>query len=126
MNAGSLSGRIDGMPVYPAWCYNGGQPPRLTLEGTMLTGTYRFPPMESVVYGRPFAEALREQVEASGAHSVFLLASGTIARETDMVGQVRSALGNRLAGVFVKIGAHTPRVDVVEAANAARGADLLA
>lgn len=88
----------------------------------MLSGTYRFPPMESVVYGRPFAEALREQVEQSGANSVFLLASGTLARETDMVGQVRNALGNRLAGVFAKIGAHTPRVDVVAAANAARAA----
>src|SRR6266852_4741736 len=94
----------------------------------MLTGTYRFPPMESVVYGRPFAEALKEQVEASDAHSVFLLASGTLNRETDLVGQVRHVLGNRLAGVHAKIGAHTPRVDVVEAANAARaaGADLLA
>ena len=32
-----------------------------------------------------------------------------------------------MAGVFARIGAHTPRVDVVEAANAARaaGADLL-
>jgi maleylacetate reductase len=93
----------------------------------MLTGTYRFPPMESVVYGRPFAEALREQVEQSGANSVFLLASGTLNRDTDMVGQVRQVLGNRLSGVFARIGAHTPRVDVVEAANAARaaGADLL-
>ena len=93
----------------------------------MLTGTYRFPPMESVVYGRPFAEALREQVEQSGANSVFLLASGTLNRDTDMVGQVRQALGNRLAGIFARIGAHTPRVDVVAAANAARdaGADLL-
>jgi len=94
----------------------------------MLTGTYRFPPMESVVYGRPFAEALKEQVEASAANSVFLLASGTLNRETDLVEQVRRALGNRLAGVHAGIGAHTPRVDVVDAANAARaaGADLLA
>lgn len=93
----------------------------------MLTGVYRFPPMESVIYGRPFAEALKELVEESGAHSVFLLASGTLNRETDTVGQVRRALGNRLAGVFARIGAHTPRGDVVEAANAARaaGADLL-
>src|SRR5207302_5084171 len=89
----------------------------------MLTGAYRFPPMESVIYGRPFAEALKEQVEASGAHAVFLLASGTLNRETDMVGQVRHALGNRLAGVHARIGAHTPRVDVVDAANAARAAD---
>jgi len=93
----------------------------------MLTGAYRFPPMESVIYGRPFAEALKELVEESGANSVFLLASGTLNRETDTVGQVRRALGNRLAGVFARIGAHTPRSDVVEAANAARaaGADLL-
>jgi maleylacetate reductase len=93
----------------------------------MQTGAYRFPPMDSVIYGRPFAEALKELVEQSGANSVFLLASGTLNRETDMVGQVRRALGNRLAGVFAKIGAHTPRGDVVEAANAARaaGADLL-
>jgi maleylacetate reductase len=88
----------------------------------MLTGIYRVPPMESVVYGRAFAEALREQVEASGAHSVFLLASGTLARETDMVGEIRRALGNRLAGICARIGAHTPRRDVVAAANAAREA----
>jgi maleylacetate reductase len=94
----------------------------------MRSGVYRFPPMENVIYGRPFAEALKEEVERSGADSVFLLASGTLDRETDLVGEVRRALGNRLAGVCAKIGAHTPRSDVVEAANAARatGADLLA
>jgi maleylacetate reductase len=93
----------------------------------MLNGVYRFPPMDSVVYGRPFAEALKEQVEASGATAVFLLASGTLARETDLVEEVRRALGNRLVGVHARIGAHTPRGDVVEAANAAgaAGADLL-
>ena len=93
----------------------------------MLSGVYRFPPMESVIYGRPFAEAVKEQVEQSGATAVFMLASGTLARETDLVGQIRDALGNRLAGVHAKIGAHTPRIDVVAAANAARaaGADLL-
>jgi maleylacetate reductase len=44
-----------------------------------------------------------------------------------MVDQVRQVLGNRLAGVCAKIGAHTPRHDVVAAANAARdaGTDLL-
>jgi maleylacetate reductase len=93
----------------------------------MLTGTYRFPPMDSVVYGRPFAEAVKEEVDRNGANAIFLLASGTINRETDLAGQIRNALGNRLAGVHARIGAHTPRTDVVEAANAARaaGADLL-
>jgi maleylacetate reductase len=93
----------------------------------MQSGVYRFPPMDSVIYGRPFAEAVKEQVEQSGATAVFLLASGTLARETGLVGQLRDALGNRLAGVYARIGAHTPRTDVVDAANAARaaGADLL-
>jgi len=38
-----------------------------------------------------------------------------------------AAMGNRLAGVCAKIGAHTPRIDVVAAANEARtiGADAL-
>src|SRR5215212_12061883 len=98
-------------------------PREFARENAMLSGTYRFPPMESVVYGRPFAEAVREQVDRSGANAVFLLASGTLNRDTDMVGQVRNALGNRLAGVHARIGAHTPRTDVVEAANAARAAD---
>jgi maleylacetate reductase len=93
----------------------------------MQSGVYRFPPMDSVIYGRPFAEAVKEQVEQSGATAVFLLASGTLARETGLVGQLRDALGNRLAGVYARIGAHTPRTDVFDAANAARaaGADLL-
>jgi len=88
----------------------------------MLTGAYRFPAMESVIYGRPFPEVLKEEVERADAHAVFLLASGTLSRETDMVEQIRAALGNRFAGVHARIGSHTPRVDCVAAANAARGA----
>ncbi len=50
------------------------------------------------------------------------MASGTLARQTDVIDAVRDVLGNRLAGVCAKIGAHTPRVDVVAAANEARAA----
>ncbi|HML11550.1 MAG TPA: iron-containing alcohol dehydrogenase [Stellaceae bacterium] len=93
----------------------------------MLTGAYRFPAMESVIYGRPFSEAVREEVEKADAHAVFVLASGTLERETDLVERLKTALGNRFAGLCAKIGSHTPRVDCVAAANAARtaGADLI-
>ena len=93
----------------------------------MLTGAYRFPAMEGVVFGKPFAEALAQEVDRAEARSVFILASSTLARETDTVDRLRGVLGNRLAGVCAKIGAHTPRIDVVAAANAAReaGADLI-
>lgn len=93
----------------------------------MLTGAYRFPAMESVIYGRPFTEAIRDEVERADAHAVFVLASGTLARETALVDDLKAALGNRFAGLCARIGSHTPRVDCVAAANAARdaGADLI-
>ena len=93
----------------------------------MMTGAYRFPAMESVIYGRPFAEVIKEEVERADAHAVFVLASGTLERETDLVAQLRATLGNRFAGLCAKIGSHTPRIDCVAAANAARaaGADLI-
>src|SRR5271156_3158778 len=93
----------------------------------MLSGVYRFPAMESVVFGKPFVEALAQEVDRVEARAVFILASGTLARETDTVERLRQMLGNRLAGVCARIGAHTPRTDVVAAANMAReaGADLI-
>src|SRR5215468_11059630 len=93
----------------------------------MLSGVYRFPAMENVVFGKPFGEALAHEAERLDARAVFILVSGTLARTTDTVDRLRQILGNRIAGVCAKIGAHTPRTDVVDAANAAReaGADLL-
>jgi maleylacetate reductase len=94
----------------------------------VIRGTHRYPPMEGVVYGVPFAEALAagiaegiaDGINRAGSHAVYVLASGTLARQTDMLDQVRAALGNRLAGVCARIGSHTPRIDVVAAANEAR------
>jgi maleylacetate reductase len=88
----------------------------------MLHGSYRFPRMESVVFGEPYAEALAREVDRLDARAVFVLASGTLARETDLVERLRRVLGNRFAGLCAKIGAHTPRSDVVAAANLAREA----
>jgi len=88
----------------------------------MVRGTHRFPPMDRVVYGVPLAEALAEEIRLRDSRAVYVLASGTLARRTDVIDTVRAALGNRLAGVCAKIGAHTPRIDVVTAANEARAA----
>ena len=88
----------------------------------MHHGIHRYPPMERVIYGMPLAEALAQEIERIGASAVYVLASGTLARQTDVIDRVRDVLGNKLAGVCTKIGAHTPRIDVVAAANAAREA----
>jgi maleylacetate reductase len=93
----------------------------------MLSGVYRFPQMESVVFGKPFAQTVAQEVDRLDARAVFVLASGTLTRTTDTVDRLRQVLGNGIAGICAKIGAHTPRTDVVAAANSAReaGADLL-
>jgi maleylacetate reductase len=88
----------------------------------MIHGTHRYPPMDRVIYGLPLAEALTEEVNRLDSRAVYVMASGTLARQTDVIDTVRRVLGNRLAGVCAKIGSHTPRVDVVAAANEARAA----
>ena len=93
----------------------------------MHRGIHQYPPMDRVIYGIPVQEALAAEVKRLDARSVYVMASGTLARQTDVVNEVTSVLGNRLAGVCARIGAHTPRIDVVNAANEARAAraDLL-
>lgn len=93
----------------------------------MQTGIYTYPGTSRIVYGTPFTEALQREVDLGGARRIYLLASGSLERETDVVQRIRSVLGDRLVGVCAKIGAHTSRIDVVAAANGARaaGADLL-
>jgi maleylacetate reductase len=90
----------------------------------MDRGTHRYPPMERVIYGVPLAEALDEEANRLDARAVYVIASGTLNRETDVVDSVRRVLGNRLAGVCAKIGSHTPRIDVVAAANEARAVNV--
>ncbi len=93
----------------------------------MIHGIHRYPPMERVIYGIPLAEALAEEVSRLDARAVYVMASGTLNRETDVVDTVRRVLGSRMAGLCARIGSHTPRIDVVAAANEARAAkaDLL-
>jgi maleylacetate reductase len=88
----------------------------------MQSGVYRYPDMDRVIYGKPFADALGAEVDRLEARAVYVLASGSLARDTDLVDRIRGTLGNRCAGVASRIGAHTPRTDVVAAANAAREA----
>ena len=90
-------------------------------------GRIAFGAMEAVVFGRPSAEALFEEISRLGAERVFLMASGTLNRSTDEIAKVRQALGTRLAGIFDRMPPPTPRSAVIAAASAAReaGADLL-
>jgi maleylacetate reductase len=97
---------------------------RAATEATDMqkAGVYRFPQIEQVVFGTPCAQAVAREAERLGAERVFILSSGTLNRESDVVKGIIAALGNKSAGLWDRIGAHTPRNDVVAAANAARAA----
>lgn len=89
----------------------------------MQNGVYSYPGTSRIAYGTGFTEALARELELVPARRVYVLASGTLARTTDALERLRGVLGERCAGVFTRMGAHTPRVDVVAAANEARAAD---
>jgi maleylacetate reductase len=89
------------------------------------SGRVMFSRMEQVLFGIPAAQGVAEL--ARDADRVFLMVSGTLNRETDVVEKVRRALGNRCAGTFDRMPPHTPRQAVIAAAEQARalGADLI-
>ena len=67
----------------------------------MYRGTHRFPPMDRVIYGVPVAEALAEEIRQRDSRAIYVMASGTLTRETEVINHVRDVLGNRLAAVSV-------------------------
>ncbi|MGX1105138.1 MULTISPECIES: iron-containing alcohol dehydrogenase [Bradyrhizobium] len=84
-----------------------------------VTGSHQYPTMESVIYGRPAAEALREEAERLGARRVYLIASRTLNTTTDEIEKIRQALGDRHAATFDGVPQHTTRDVVTQIARQA-------
>ena len=84
-------------------------------------------PIERIIARVPAAQALADEVERLGKTRVYVLSSRTLNRETDVVSSIVAALGERCVSVFDSIGAHGPRDDVIDFANALREtkADLI-
>jgi maleylacetate reductase len=85
-------------------------------------GRVVFGAMDEVVFGRPASEVIVEQMDRLGAARAFLMVSGTLNRETDVIRNIRGALGARCVAIFDAMPAHTPRSAVISAANQARAA----
>lgn len=96
-------------------------------ELPLRRGSYAYTALERVHFGKPAAEAVVEEVDRRGASRVFVLASGTLNRETAEVAKLVEALGDRFAGLHDRMPAHSPREAVIECAAKARdaGTDLL-
>jgi len=79
--------------------------------------------MDEVVFGRPASEAIIEQMKRLGSKRAFLMVSGTLNRETDVIENIRRTLGPRGVGTFDAMPPHTPRTAVIAATEQARAAD---
>jgi len=88
---------------------------------------YQYSALETVNVGENMVAAIPALVNNYGAARVFILASGTLSRNSQQFQALRTALGDRDAGLFDRIASHTPRADVLLALAAARAAraDLL-
>ncbi|MCC8981794.1 iron-containing alcohol dehydrogenase [Bradyrhizobium acaciae] len=82
-----------------------------------VVGSHQYPAMESVIYGKPAAEALREEAERLGAKRVYLIASRTLNTTTDEIEKIRKALGDRHAATFDGVPQHTTRDAVTQIAR---------
>jgi maleylacetate reductase len=88
----------------------------------MLKGTHHWPAQERVIYGVPAAEALAEEVRRAGAGRVFVTTTRSITGGP-FVAEIVASLGERFAGKFDAIAAHSPREAVAEGAAMLRAAD---
>ncbi len=87
----------------------------------MKSGHYAYVPLERVIWGDPAAAAVAREAERLRAQRVMIVASGTLSRETDAIGAIARALGDRHAGLFDRCGEHSPVESILALAEAARG-----
>jgi maleylacetate reductase len=94
----------------------------------LQAGSYPFTAQERIVHGVPAGAAVLAEAKRLGAKRVFVISGRSLAALRDgPLQRVSTALGELHAGGFSAVRAHSPREDVIAAANAARecGADLL-
>jgi maleylacetate reductase len=87
----------------------------------MLNGIHGHQDIERVVYGKAAGPAIRAEAERLGAKRVFLTTSKSVAQSALLAGIVAD-LGDRYAGVYAGVVAHSPRPCVIEGAAWAREA----
>ena len=89
----------------------------------MHSGRVVFGAMDEVVFGRPAAEAIPQQMDRLGAARALLMVAGTLNRQTDEIDKIRTSLGPRCVGTFDSMPPHTPREAVIAATAQARATD---
>jgi maleylacetate reductase len=94
----------------------------------LISGHVTIQAQERVVFGEPAEKALLGEAARYGAQRIFIVSTRSLSTVANgPLQRVEQALGPLHVGTFAAIRSHSPREDVIAAANAARGAkaDLL-
>jgi maleylacetate reductase len=93
----------------------------------MQSGVYRHILQDQVVWGRPAGEVLAELLAAYGKARALVVSTRSLSGPDGLATDIAHGLGERCAGFYGAVGAHSPRDDVIAAANEARrvAADML-
>ena len=95
-----------------------------TSHAGLQAGIFSICAQERIVHGQPAGPAVAAEAERLGARRVFVISGRSLAALADgPLQRVVAALGARHAGSFTQVRAHSPREDVVAAAQAARACD---
>ena len=91
------------------------------------TGIFNYPSIDRIVFGEPLIEAVQKEADRLSVERIFVLASGTISRETPCIEDLRATMKGKIAGVFDRLRPHVQRDDVIAATVEARAvqADLI-
>ena len=90
----------------------------------MQSGIFKIQAQERVLFGSAAPEAVAAEADHYGAERVFVTSTKSLAALRDgPLQQIEQALGRRHVGTFSAIASHSPREDVLAAANAARARD---
>jgi maleylacetate reductase len=95
-------------------------------ELPLAPGIFRFSQMERIIWGTPVERALSDELELLGCKRVFVVTNRSLAGSSTLAA-IERVLGERYAGRYDRVTAHTPRECVIAGAAAAReaGADKL-
>ena len=85
--------------------------------------TYEYFSHERVIFGKPLADSVREELGHHDARKVFVISTRSLNRNTDVVEQLQDTLGDRCVGLFDQVVSHVPRSVGVAAAQCVRAVD---
>ncbi len=90
----------------------------------LTAGNFTIQAQERIVFGQPAGTAVVAEADRYGAKRVFVVSTRSLDRLADgPLHRIVDALGARHVGTHAVIRAHSPRDDVIAAAQAARAAD---